>query len=96
MFILVYQPYQLMQAALTQASHPGQQGCDCIQYHVRRWAVSAISSGALEVPQDGGQQTVRIHARNTSWRPGAFLIQATVLVHVLFDLVINACSAQTL
>ena len=39
-----------------------QQGDNSVQYNVRGGSVPKISTGALEVPQDRGQQAVRIYA----------------------------------
>jgi len=41
-----------------------QQSCHCIKYHVRCRSVSAIFACTLEISQNGGEQVVRIYARN--------------------------------
>ena len=40
----------------------GQQGRSCQQHHVYCGSISAILESALEIPQDCGQQTLRIYA----------------------------------
>eukprot|EP00166_Cyanidium_caldarium_P006224 ctg_865.g290 len=48
----------------------GQQGGGGRQHHVRGWAVSAVSAGALALFEDGGEQAVRVYARAASGRAG--------------------------
>ncbi len=42
----------------------GQQGHHRVEHHVHRGTVPEVPASALEVPEDGGQQAVRVHARN--------------------------------
>mmetsp|Transcript_20808 Transcript_20808/g.44704 ORF Transcript_20808/g.44704 Transcript_20808/m.44704 type:complete len:200 (-) Transcript_20808:1146-1745(-) len=48
----------------------GQQGRRRLQHHVRRGPVPPLPARALEVPQDGRQQALRVHARATPRRAG--------------------------
>jgi hypothetical protein len=48
----------------------GQQGHHRVQHNVHRRAVPEILARALEVPQDGRQQVVRVHARDTRGSSG--------------------------
>mmetsp|Transcript_228 Transcript_228/g.657 ORF Transcript_228/g.657 Transcript_228/m.657 type:complete len:409 (-) Transcript_228:508-1734(-) len=48
----------------------GQQGLHRLQHHVRRRPVPSLPQSALEVPQDRGEQALRVHARAASRRAG--------------------------
>lgn len=48
----------------------GQQGCCGVKHHVRCGSVPTVLEGALEVPSDGGEQALRVHARAASGRAG--------------------------
>ena len=42
----------------------GQQGHHRLEHHVHRGPVPEVPESSLEVPQDGRQQVVRVHARD--------------------------------
>ena len=57
-----------------------QQGDYRLKHHVHRWPVPEVLASALEVPQDRGQQVVRVHARNPRRRTGSQFITFVVLI----------------
>ena len=50
------------------------QGNHCVEHHVHRGPVPPIPAGALEVPEDGCQQALWVHARDTRGSSGELLV----------------------